>query len=63
MASQADTFLYRARAGPLKLTECAVIGPWDLGGSSVRDFLAGGRERRNGPSWPPGSDLTPGTCQ
>ena len=22
---------------------CAVIGPWDLGGSSIRDFLAGGR--------------------
>ena len=38
--------------------KCAVIGPWDLGGSSVRDFLAGRRERRGGPSWPPGSDLT-----
>ena len=25
---------------------------------SVRDLLAGGRERRGGPSWPPGSDLT-----
>ena len=37
--------------------ECAVIGPWHLGGSSVRDFLAGGRERRGGPSWPPGPTL------
>ena len=41
--------------------KCAVIGPWDLGGSSIRDFLAGGRERRGGQSWPPGSDLTMGS--
>ena len=39
--------------------KCAVIGPWDLRGSSIRDFLARGREMRGGPLWPPGSDLTP----
>ena len=38
--------------------KCAVIGPWDLRRSSIRDFLARGRERRGGPSWPPGPDLT-----
>ena len=38
--------------------ECAVIGPRDLRGSSIRDFFTGGRERRGGPSWPPGSGLT-----
>ena len=45
--------------------KCAVIGPWDLGGSSVRDFrdfLAVGRKRRGGPSWPPGSNLTMSLC-
>ena len=38
--------------------KCAVIGPGIWEDPSVRDLLAGGRERRAGPSWPAGSDLT-----
>ena len=57
-ASRADRSLYAAGVGWLQLAECAVIGPWHLGRSSVRDFLPGRRERRGGPSWPPGSDLS-----
>ena len=33
-----------------------VPGIWE--DPSIRELLAGGRERRGDPSWPPGSDLT-----